>query len=101
MKLNQNNVPSELHSIIHLAEKWGIGDDYDREQAISDASRQELECVAHCLDNIENAVLAGWLIGPESKREPLSQEYLAFTNLTMAVHSAKLEIKKLEQSRDE
>ena len=97
MKLNKDNIPSELHSVIHFAEKWGIGDDYDREQAISDASRKELENVAHCLDNIENAALARWLIGPESKREPLSQEYLAVTNLTMAVHSAKLELKKMDR----
>lgn len=101
MKLNQKNVPSELHSAIQLAEKWGIGDDYEREQAIVNASRNELEELAHSLDDVDDGALVGWLTGKESKQEPLSQEYLAFTNLTMAVQSAKIKIKRLEQCLNE
>ncbi len=96
MKLDKKNIPEALHSLIHLAEKWGISDDYDREEAISSAPRKELEVIAHCLDQVEDKILTQWLTGSESKRKSLSQEYVSMTNLTMAVHSAKLELKRLK-----
>ena len=100
MTLDPNNVPPDLRPVIPFAEKWGISDDYDREETISNASREELAAIASSFDNVDNEVLTGWLTGPESKREHLSQEYVAFTNLTMAIHSAKLKLKKSKQIDD-
>ena len=95
MKLNPDNIPAELRSAFSFAERWGIGDDFEREESLANASKEELEAVAHSIDNLDDAVLVSWLTGPESKREPLSPEYLAFTNLTMAVHSAKIKLKRM------
>jgi len=78
-----------------MAEKWGIGDDFEREAVISNASKAELEALAHCIDEISDADLYGWLSGPDSFNENPSPEYLAFTCLTMAIDSAKLKLRRL------
>src|SRR3989442_8647881 len=94
MPLNSHNIPSALVPLLPMAEKWGIGDDFEREAAISSASRQELESLVHCIDEIEDADLYGWLSGPESFNSSPSSEYLAITALTMAIDSAKLKLRK-------
>jgi hypothetical protein len=95
MPLNPQNVPSALLPILPMAEKWGIGDDFERESAVSNASQQELESLVHCIDPISDADLYGWLSGPESFNPNPSQEYLAITCLTMAIDSAKLKLQKM------
>ena len=92
MPLNPDNVPSVLVPLLPMAEKWGIGDDLVREASVSKASRQELESLLHCIDDISDADLYGWLSGPESFNRNPSQEYLAITCLTMAIDSAKLKL---------
>jgi len=94
MSLNPDNVPSLLASILPMAEKWGIGDDFEREAAINNASRLELESLVHCIDDVSDADLYGWLSGLESFNPNPSQEYLAITCLTMAIDSAKLKLQK-------
>jgi len=93
-KLNSTNIPKALVPLLPMAEKWGIGDDYERESAIERASREELHELIHCLDDIKDNELFGWLGGPESFNKKPTEEYLAFTCLTMAFHSAKLEFKR-------
>jgi len=78
-----------------MAEKWGIGDDFEREAAISNASRQELELLVHSIDTVNDADLYGWLSGAESFSSSPSDEYLAVTALTMAIDSAKLKLRKM------
>ena len=90
MKLDPCTVPIELACLIPIAQIWGIGDDFEREEALGKATSQELKEVAHCLDAVDDAVLTGWLTGEESEKPNPSDAYLAITNLTMAVHSAKL-----------
>ncbi len=92
--LDERMVPRDIAPVLPAAERWGIADDCEREEAIRSASFEELEQIAHCLDGIEDAILVGWLTGPESERAPPSEEYLAITCLTMAVHSAKAKLKK-------
>jgi len=94
-KLDPNQVPSALVPLLPMAEKWGIGDDYEREMAIGNASLQELQSLIHCIDGIGDDDLFGWLSGPESHNPRPSEEYLAFTTLTMAIDSAKLKLRKL------
>jgi hypothetical protein len=72
-----------------MAEKWGIGDDYEREAAVREASAEELDVLIHCIDDIADEDLFGWLGGPESHNPDPSEEYLAITCLTMAIESAK------------
>ena len=64
VKLDRNNVPRPLAHLVSMAEKWGIGDDYDREQAVDGASPVELDTLAHCMDNIGDEELTAWLTGP-------------------------------------
>ncbi|MFA5190414.1 MAG: hypothetical protein WC740_06800 [Verrucomicrobiia bacterium] len=94
MTLNPKNVPPGIAIALPFAEKWGIGDDSEREAAIEKADLKELEEIAHCLDDVDDAVLSGWLTGPESQRASISSEYVAVTCLTMAVHSARAKLKK-------
>ena len=92
--LSAEKVPNELASILSYAERWGIQDDIDRETAIEEATQEELADIASCLDSTDNGALVAWLTGLESRRSPLTKEYLAITCLTMAVQSAKAELKK-------
>jgi len=94
MNVNPNNVPPGLRAVLVFADKWGIGDDFERERAINSAGVQDLQDLAHCLDGIHDGLLASWLTGEESERNPPTPEYLAVTNLTMAVHSAKAKLKR-------
>jgi succinate dehydrogenase flavin-adding protein (antitoxin of CptAB toxin-antitoxin module) len=94
MKLNPNNIPSALVSLLPMAERWGIGDDFERENHISKASISELDELVHCIDEISDDDLFGWLAGEESFSQIPSDEYLAITNMTMAIESAKLKLKK-------
>lgn len=93
-KLNPDKVPKALVPLLPMAEKWGIGDDYERENAIKHASREKLDELIHCLDGIGDEDLFGWLGGAESLNKKPTDEYLAFTCLTMAFHSAKLELQR-------
>lgn len=92
--LDAKKTPKDIAPAILFAQQWGIGDDFDREEAVSNATTEELEALAHCLDQIDDATLVAWLTGPESRKSPPSAEYLAITNLTMAVHSAKAKLRK-------
>jgi hypothetical protein len=93
--LEPNRVPSALIPLLPIAETWGIGDDFEREDAISSASLEELELLVHCIDGISDQDLFGWLSGPEADNPKPSEEYLALTTLTMAIDSAKLKLRKL------
>ena len=45
-RLNPDRVPAELRHLVHLAERWGIGDDVERNAAVdraTPAERAELE----------------------------------------------------------
>ena len=88
-KLNPLLVPPEIVGLLEIAQKWGIGDDFEREQIIGSASKSELLELATCLDNVDADALFNWLAGAESFNENPSEEYIAFTILTMAVDFAK------------
>lgn len=94
-KLNPDKVPKEVAKLINTAERWGIGDDIYRSEAIDNATQDELEELASCLEVIDDEILFDWLAGPESYDENPSEEYLAFTCLTMAVDYAKLKLKRI------
>jgi hypothetical protein len=94
MALNPSNVPESLVSLLSWAEKWAIGDDFEREAAIERARVEELKALVHCIDDIDDDDLFGWLSGDESFSAHPSVEYLAITNLTMAIDSAALRLKQ-------
>jgi hypothetical protein len=94
IKLDKANVPQALHSVIPIAEKWGINDDYDREEKLAQASVAELQALISSIDDISDEDLYGWLEGPESSSSTPSKEYVSFTCLTMAIDSAKTKLKR-------
>ena len=93
-KLDPKNVPEPLVSLLPIAERWGIGDDFEREDAVTNATIEELEALIHSIDDIADEDLFGWLAGPESYNPEPSEEYVALTNLTMAIDSAKLKLQR-------
>lgn len=95
MSLNPANVPEALIAILPVAEEWGIGDDFERENKLNLAKREELEALVHSIDGISDEDLFDWLAGEESFNARPTAEYLALTNLTMAIDSAKVKLKKM------
>src|SRR4051812_1481806 len=92
MPLDPSRVPAAVRHLLPLAEAWGIGDDYDRERAVSTASHDELADLVHAVKDADDEALFGWLAGDESFSESPTTEYLAFTCMVMAFYSAKLEL---------
>ena len=85
--------------LLALAEKWGIGDDYEREIAVTNASVEDLQMLIRCVDNIQDEDLYGWLGGSESYNETPSPEYIAIACLTMAIDSARVELAKRQSKK--
>jgi len=94
MPLDPSKVPAPLVPLLPIAEKWGIGDDFERERVVSIASLRELESLIHSIDEISDEDLFGWLSGPESHNPKPSEEYIALTALMMAMDSAKIKLRK-------
>jgi hypothetical protein len=92
--LDPNAVPREAVPLIPLAERWGIGDDFEREKAVVNASDNELKVLAWCFESVDEKPIFDWLAGDESHNSKPTKEYLAFTCLTMAMYSAKTQLKK-------
>lgn len=92
--LDPARLPTALVPLISMAEKWGIGDDFERDALIRSASNDELNELIHCIDYITDDDLYGWLSGPESFKLEPTDEYLAITGLTMAIDSAKVRLRK-------
>ena len=97
-KLDKTKVPQALHVLIPVAEEWGINDDFEREQYLSQATEEELRGLVSSIDGISDDDLYGWLEGPESFSSTPSNEYVVFTCLTMAIDSAKVKLKRLTVS---
>ena len=71
------------------AERWGIGDDYDREVAIQRATTEERKTLIDAIGSAPDE-LWDWLAGEESLAKEPTPEYVAVTNMTMAYESARL-----------
>jgi hypothetical protein len=92
--LNPENIPPALRDLIPLAERWDIGDDFDRDHAISEASVAELRALVTAVTELDGEALEGWLAGPAAADPNPTPEYLAFSNLLMAFDLARLDLAK-------
>ena len=72
-----------------LAKRWGIGDDYEREEAVRTASPEERDALVAAIDGAPDE-LWDWLAGGESFSAAPTHEYVAVTKLTMAAELARL-----------
>ena len=77
--------------LIPIAEKWALGGYLDK---VYNASSEELEALAHCIDDVTDDDLFGWLAGPEADNPNPSQEYVVFTDLTQAIDLAGILLEK-------
>jgi hypothetical protein len=94
-RLRPARVPAPLRELIPLAERWDIGDDYDRGVAVRQAPTGELRCLVTSIDaSNDDQAWETWLGGPESFSPAPSPEYLAFTHLLMATDEARLELRE-------
>ncbi len=94
MILDASKIPRSCVPLLELAELWGIGDDFERESAVSKAPREALQQLIDAIQQMPDDELFEWLAGPESHSTTPSPEYLAFTCLTMAYDSARLKLKR-------
>lgn len=87
-------MPAELSPLLPLARIWGIEDDIGRAAKVKDASLEELRNMVDAVDATDEAILDGWLTGPESYSASPSEEYIAITCLTMAVDAARIRLSR-------
>jgi hypothetical protein len=60
MKLNPEQVPSDLRHLVPLAERWGIGDDADRNTKVDQATPAEREELRAAVQPVHDRITA-WL----------------------------------------
>jgi hypothetical protein len=84
-------MPASARPLIALADEWAVGDDFERERRVDDASRAELERLVDAVEAADPS-LWEWLSGPESRGPEFSQEYVAMTALTEAFDSARVKL---------
>ena len=94
MRLDESKIPEGLRPLLPFAERWGISDDGERSNAVENASPRDLSELIHSIDAYEEE-LFDWLAGPESYRNPATDEYVALTNLTLAIDYAQVLIRRL------
>jgi hypothetical protein len=82
-KLNPANVPNDLRPLIPLAERWGIGDDVDREAALARATKAEQQELRRAVE-AHASKITEWLdtFGAD---ETMSDEAAAFMYMQLAV----------------
>ena len=84
--LNVNNVPEDLRHLVPLAERWGIGDDVDRNAAVdraTPAERAELERAIAPSD----ARITAWL--DSFRQQPMTDEAAAFMYMQLALEEMR------------
>jgi len=85
--LDPSRVPANLRSLLPLAERWGIGDDYERDAHVEEATPEErhalVEAVAAAPPNLWT-----WLF--EQSQPPYTDEWAALTSLTQAADYARV-----------
>ncbi|WP_426337065.1 hypothetical protein ACN9MY_07495 [Pseudoduganella sp. R-31] len=83
MNFKLDKIPLRLRRMLPLAGKFGIADDWAREELVKKSSREELRELKGDVDENEDA-LDAWLAGPESSGPDYSDEYIAFSAMRMA-----------------
>ena len=95
MPLHSELVPSGVTHLIPLADKWNIGDDFERSQAVRRATVGELSVsrrVSRCIGRRGPLWMAGGR-GVPARSDP-SPEYIAFSNLALALDEARLRLQQ-------
>jgi hypothetical protein len=83
LKLDPLKVPEGLVAYIPYAALWGIADDLEREQLVSQAPEAARTDLARTIQLIDGQ-LDEWLAGDEARSPTPSPEYVAFSAMRMA-----------------
>jgi hypothetical protein len=82
-RLDSTQVPEDLRDLVPLAEKWGIGDDVDRGEFQSKASRSDKEALKAALAG-RNKRITQWL-DSFSESKPMPDEAAAFMYMQLGL----------------
>ena len=85
-RLNANNVPDDLRHLVPLAERWGIGDDVDRNAAVDRATPVERAELERALAP-SNARITAWL--DSFRQQPMTDEAAAFMYMQLALEEMR------------
>lgn len=78
-----------MHHLLPLVERWGLGDDSERDLAIEQANTDELKKLVKSVTDSDAEELEKWLTGPEASKPPFTDEYDSFTCFLMAYDYAR------------
>lgn len=86
--MDKNKIPASIQHLIPHVEKWGITDDPSRDEAIENASNEELTLLVNSITDDDADALDIWFCDPEQTEEP-SDEYIKLSVFFMAYEYAK------------
>lgn len=85
-RLDANNVPAELRHLVPLAERWGIGDDVDRNAAVDRATPAERAELERAVTPV-HARITAWL--DSFGQQPMPDEAAAFMYMQLALEEMR------------
>jgi hypothetical protein len=86
-RLHPSKVPEKLHSLVELAERFGVADDRGRELVRKSVTPEEFQHLRESVRRHDDE-LDAWLAGKESFGPACSDEYIAFSAMRMAADGA-------------
>src|SRR5512147_2441322 len=95
-QIDPRNIPEPFHPLIPYAEKWGISDDGYLDQAIDEASIEELRELVKTVSEFEAEGFDEWLGNPTTN---YTRDWVAFVLLIDACDAAKLRLQSKNDDR--
>jgi hypothetical protein len=98
MRLDPKNIPEPFHPLIPYAEKWGISDDGYLDEAIDEASLNELRDLVKTVSEFDAEGFDDWL---SNRGTPdITREWVAFVSLINAHDLAKSRLQSMSPPND-
>ena len=92
--MNLDKIPIEFHSFIPLIKKWGIYDEFERNEKIRTLNKKELAHLAQSLNSEKGDKLLEWLAEKSEDLElSCSDEYINISCFAMAYEYARVKLK--------
>jgi hypothetical protein len=94
MSINPLNIPEPFRPLMPYAEKWGISDDGYLDEAIDQASIEELRDLVKAVSEFQAEGFDEWLENPGNN---YTREWRAFISLINAYDLAKLRLRSEDE----
>jgi hypothetical protein len=85
-RLNRERVPAELQDLVPMAERWGIGDDVERNSKVDRATPTEREALRMAIEPHQAGITA-WL--DSFGKGQMSEEAAAFMYMQLALEEMR------------